>query len=51
MSAPLLALLLCPICAVHRAQSGTAAALLLGMIFVPYFIVTLVVRAIQRADG
>lgn len=50
MSAALFALLLCPICAVHRAQSGAAAVFLLGMIFVPYFVVLLVVRAIQRAD-
>lgn len=51
MMVPLLALLCCPICAVHRAQSGAAAVLLLAMIFVPYFIVLLVVRAIRRADG
>jgi hypothetical protein len=47
----LLALLLCPICATHRAQSGAAAVLLLAMICVPYFVVLLVVRAIRRADG
>jgi hypothetical protein len=51
MTALPLSLLLCPICAVHRAQSGAAAAVLLGMIFVPYFVVLLVVRAIQRADA
>lgn len=51
MSGVLLTLLLCPICAVHRAQSGAAAVFLLGMIFVPYVVVLLVVRAIRRADG
>jgi hypothetical protein len=45
-----LALLLCPICTVHRAQGGSALVLLLGMIFVPYLIVGFVVRAIRRAD-
>ncbi len=50
MSGVSLALLLCPICAIHRAQSGSALVLLLGMIFVPYFIVGFVVRAIRRAD-
>jgi hypothetical protein len=50
VTAVAVALLLCPICAIHRAQTGTAALLLLGMIFVPYFIVGFVVRAIRRAD-
>jgi hypothetical protein len=44
-------LLLCPICTVHRAQSGAGALLLLAMIAIPYFVVLLVVRAIRRADG
>ena len=50
MSAPILALLLCPICALHTAQSGPAAVLLISMIFVPYFIVGFVLRAIRHAD-
>jgi hypothetical protein len=50
MSAATMALLLCPICAVHKAQTGAALGLLLGMILVPYFIVGFVVRAIRRAD-